>query len=207
MKDFKGLPTTSLGWVLVLHFSVQNSQLSWVNLTSCQVYLPPHLEGTILLSGGSDTAQVLFQRRLDLPTSIVGRSGRLLWNPSSQLPTMVSIVLAVGHTRVTVLRCMTHKSLAVAWSLFPKPSRNLGLSPRNRARISGANKIFGTTFVSEYIVPGLASLFALATKPATRNFVSQVRELVELLLSTCRQHQILSRVKSWVSSFGRIRDY
>lgn len=154
MKDSLDPPSTRDELSLCLRVSADNCRSSWRDLTSCRVSLPQRLDLTILVYGGSDTDRVLFQSIVDRPTSIVGRTGQIPWNPSTQLPTVVSIVLAVGQTEYILAEILARESFRLEWYVFRRPTRSHGLLPRNRVRISGASRISGTTFATERAILG-----------------------------------------------------
>ena len=190
---------------LCLRVSGDNCQSSWQTLTSCQVLLPPRLGHTIQVIGSSDTDQVLFQKRLVLPTSTVGRTGHLFWKASSQSPTMVSIVIALGHTAVTICRVLVHQNLTLEWWLYRSPTRNRGLLPRNRASISGANRICCTTLPRESETVGCMTSFVSTIKVLTKVCAHLGPPVVRLLQSIYRLLAIALPVMRSANSFEETR--
>jgi hypothetical protein len=180
---------------------------SWRHLTSCQVSLPPRSDLMIRVYGGSGTAQVLFQSIVVRPTNIVGQTGPIPWNPSTQLPTMVSIVLAVGQTEYTLERFQARKSFVLEWCVCRRPTRSRGLLPRNRVQISGANRICGTTFATERRILGLVDSFAFAIRITTKICARLGPVMARLLQSISRLPAIVSPVTWLGRCFGKTRDY
>lgn len=159
---------------LCLRVSVRNSDASWQHLTSCRVLLPPRSGIMIQIDGSSDTALARSLKELARPTSIAGRTGQILWKPSTPLPTMATIAIRHGLTVHTVLTCQVQKSLKVEWLLFRRTSGNRVLSRPSRLVRCGANKIWPTSSLNEQERLGLASLFAFATKRLTNSFARWV---------------------------------
>jgi len=207
MKDFKGRPSTRDELSLCLRISEGDCRSSWRNLTSCQVSLPQRSGLTIRVYGGSDTAQVLFQSIVDRPTSTVGLTGQIPWNPSTQLPTVVSTVIAVGQTEYILAEILARESFVLEWCVYRRPTQSRGLLPRNRVRISGASRISGTTFATEVETLGLMNLFAFAIKVLTRVSALLGPGMARLLPSIYRRLAIVSPVMLWGRCFGKIRDY
>lgn len=206
MKDSKDLPSIKDDYRLSIRKSGSNCRASWRHLTSCQVSLPRHSDLTIRVYGGSGTAQVLFQSIVVRPTNIVGQTGPIPWNPSSQLPTMVSIVLAVGQTEYTLERFQARKSFVLEWCVSRRPSRSRGLLPRSRAQVNGASKIFGTIFAIERETLGLVSLFTFVINLTTRSFARSGPVMVRLLQSISRLLATVSHVMLLDRCFGKIRN-
>jgi hypothetical protein len=192
---------------LCLRKSEGDCQSSWQDLTSCQVLLPQRSVLMIRVYGGSDMDQVLSQSIVDRPTSIVGQTGQILWNPSTQLQTVVSIVIAVGQTEYILAEISALTSFRLEWYVFRRPTRSHGLLPRSRVRISGASKISGTTFAYDRVVRGLIDLFVLTTNLLTKNFASWGPVTARLLPSIYRRLAIVSPVTLLGRCFGKIRDY
>jgi hypothetical protein len=191
---------------LCLRKSEGDCQSSWQDLTSCQVLLPQRSDLMIRVYGGSDMDQVLFQSIADRPTSIVGLTGRMLWNPSFQLQTVVSIVIAVGQTEYILAEISARESFLLEWYVFRRPTRSHGLLPRSRVRISGASKISGTTFAYDRVVLGLTDLFVSTINLLTKNFASWGPVAARLLPSIYRRLAIVSPVTLLGRCFGKIRD-
>jgi hypothetical protein len=186
MKDSVGLPSMRDELRLRLCESRDDCQNSWQDLTSCQVLLPQRSDLTIRVYGGSDTDQVLFQSIVDRPTNTVGLTGQIHWNPRFQLPTMVSIVIAVGQTEFILAEILALPSCRLEWYVSRRPTQDHGSLPRNRVRISGASKISGTTFATEAEQPGLTSLFAFAINLLTRSYALWGPGMARLLQSIYR---------------------
>lgn len=206
MKDSVSQLSIKEEYRLCLRGSEGNCPSSWQDLTSCQVLLPRHLDLMIRVYGGSGMDQVLFQSIVDLPTSTVGLIGRIPWNPSTQLPTMVSIVIAVGQTELTIAEILARESWNLEWSVFRRPTPSRGSSPRNRVRISGASKICGTTFEIDARLPGLVSLFVSTIKPLTSSFARLGLELARLLPLICQRLAIVSPATLLGRCFGVTRN-
>jgi len=207
MKDSVGRPSTRDELSLCLRISEGDCQSSWRDLTSCQVSLPQRSGLMIRVYGGSDTAQVLFQSIVDRPTNTVGLTGQIPWNPSTQLPTVFSIVIAVGQTEFTMAEILAHESFRLECCVFRRPTRSHGSLPRNRVRISGASRISGTTFATEREELGLISLFVSTIKLLTKNFALWGPGMARLLPSIYRRLAIVSPVTLLGRCFGKIRDY
>lgn len=207
MKDSVDRPSIRDELSLCLRKSEGDCLSSWQDLTSCQVSLPQRSGLMIRVYGGSDTAQVLFQSIVDRPTSTVGLIGQIPWNPSTQLPTVVSIVIAVGQTEYTLAEILARESFHLEWCVFRRPTRSHGSLPRNRVRISGASRICGTTFVNDRQILGLMDLFASAIKLIIKNFASWGPGMARLLPSIYRRLAIVSPVTLLGRCFGKIRDY
>jgi hypothetical protein len=207
MKDFKDRPSIRDELSLCLRESVDSCRTSWRNLTSCQVSLPRRSDLMIRVYGGSDTAQVLFQSIVDRPTSTVGLTGQIPWNPSFQLQTMVSIVIAVGQTEFTLVEISAQRSFHLEWCVFQRPTRNHGSLPRSRVRISGASRISGTTFAPEAETLGLISLFASAIKLLIKSCALLGPGMARSLPSIYRRLVIVSPVTLLGRCFGAIRNY
>jgi len=102
----------------------------------------------IRVYGGSGTEKALFQSIVDQPISTIGVTGQISWKASSQLPIVVSTILAVGRTEFTLDERLAQESFDLEWCVFRKPTRNLGSLP-------------GTEFA--YVVP--AEYLALLLRP------------------------------------------
>jgi hypothetical protein len=171
MKDSVDPPSMRDELRLSLRLREGDCRSSWQDLTSCQILLPPRSDPMIRVYGGSGTDQVLFQSILDLPTSTVGLTGQIPWNPSTQLPTVVSIVIAVGRTEFTLAEKLALTSFDLDYCVSRRPTRNRDSLPRSRALTCGANKVSGITLRDVANLPGLMSFFASAIKLSTRIFV------------------------------------
>jgi hypothetical protein len=207
MKDSVNRLSTRQEYSLSLRICEDNCRSSWRDLTSCLVSLPPRSGLTILQRGGSDMDQVLFQSIVDLPTNTVGLTGQIPWNPSTQLPTVVSTVIVVGQTEFILDERYAQESLLLEWYVFLRPSRSRGSLPRSRVQISGVSRISGTTFAIDADPRGLTALFAFAIKALIRSSVLWGPELARLLPSIFRRLAIVSPVTLLDRCFGKIRDY
>lgn len=208
MADAKSRRSTRLELTLglrVLH--ADHCPSSWRDLTSCQISLPPHSDLTIRMYGGSDTAQVLFQSIVDLPTNTVGRIGRIPWNASTQLPTVVSTVIAVGQTEYILDERLVHKDYVLGWYVFLRPTRSRGLLPRSRVQISGVSRISGTTFATGRRSHGLTALFASAIKALTKTYALWGPGLARLLPLIYQRLATVSPATLLGRCFGQIRNY
>lgn len=207
MKDSVSRPSIRDELRLCLRISEGDCQSSWRDLTSCQVSLPQRSGLTIRVYGGSGTDQVLFQSIVDRPTNTVGLTGQIPWNPSTQLPTVVSTVIAVGQTEYILAEILARESFLLEWYVYRRPTQSHGSLPRNRVRISGASKISGTTFATGHEDLGLESLFVLTTRLLTKTFALLGPVTARLLPSIYRRLAIVSPVTLWGRCFGVTRDY
>lgn len=206
MKDSKSRHSTMDVLAVWVRVSEPNCRFSWQDWTSCLVLLPQHLDLMILMYGGSGTDQVLSRNIVARPTSIAGLTGQIFLRPSTPLQTMVSIVIAAGHTEYTIMEVPAQMSLDLDFCVFPRPSRSLGLLPRSLVRISGVNKICGTTSVAGPEDPGLGDLFVLTINLLIRNSAFVVPGMARLLRSIYRPQAIVSAVMLLGRCFGKTRD-
>jgi hypothetical protein len=206
MKDFISRASIRDELSLFLRKSEGDCRSSWRNLTSCQVSLPQRSDLMIRVYGGSDMDQVLFQSIVDRPTNTVGLTGQIPWNPSIQLPTVVSIVIAVGQTEYILGEILAQESFLLEWYVFRRPTRSRGSLPRSRVRISGASKISGTTFANDPSVLGLIDLFVLTINRLTKSFVSWGPGAARLLPLIYQRLAIVSLVTLLGRCFGVIRN-
>jgi hypothetical protein len=174
IEGLKSHPLSDPECELCLRVSVRDSKASWQYLTSCRVLLPPRSGIMIQIDGSSDTALARSLSELARPTNLIGRTGQILWRPSTPLPTMATIAIAHGQTVHTVLTCQVQKSLKVEWLLFRRTSGSRVLSQQNRLRRCGANKIWPTTSLNDAEKAGLANLFVFTTKRLTNSFARWV---------------------------------
>lgn len=207
MKDSVGHPSTKDECRLSFHMKGTNCRASWRHLTGCQVSLPRRSGLIIRVIGGSGTAQVLFQSIAVQPTSTVGRTGRIRLNPSSQLPIMVSIIIAVGHVEYTLKEFRVRKNSVLEWCVYRRPTRGRGLLPRSRVPKCGASKISGTTLTTERRILGLVNLFAFAIRLTTKICARLGPGMARLLQSISRLPAIVSLVTLSDRCFGKTRSF
>jgi hypothetical protein len=207
MKDSVSHLSITDDYRLLIRKRGSSCRASWRHLTSCQVSSPQHLGLTIRVYGGSGTARVLFQSIGVLPTSTVGQTGPIPWNPSTQLPTMVSIVIAVGQAEYTLKEFQARKSFVLEWCVSQRPTRVRGSLPRNRVQVSGANKICGTTFATERRILGLVDSFAFAIRVTTKICARLGPGMARLLQSISRLPAIVSPVTLLDRCSGKTRNY
>jgi hypothetical protein len=207
MKDSVDPPSMRDELEVCLRLKSEDDCLSsWRTLTSCQVSLPLRSGLTIRAYGGSGTDQVLFQSIVDRPINIIGQIGQIPWNPSFQLLTMVSIVIAVGQTEFILDEVSVPPNCHLEWYVYRRPTRDHGSLPRNRVRISGANRICGTTFITEAEVVGSITSFAFAIRVITSAFAKWGPGTVRLLRSIYRVLATVSPVTLLGRCFGVTRD-
>lgn len=207
MKDSVSQLSIRDDFRLSIRKSGTTCRASWRHLTSCQVSLPLRSDLMIRVYGGSGTALVLFQSIVVRPINIIGQTGPIPWNPSTQLPTMVSIALAVGQTEYTLIEFRARKSFVLEWCVSRRPTRGRGLLPRSRVQISGASRISGITFADERRILGLVDSFAFAIRVSTKIFARLGPAMARLLQSIYRLLAIVSPVTLLDRCFGKTRNY
>ena len=149
----------------------------------------------------------LFQKLLAPLTNTVGGIGRKYWKVGSLLLIVAFTILAVGLIGVRLARGSVLRNRALVSSLSPRPTRVLGLLPRNRASTSGASKTAGTTLAPVPDEVGLEDSSHSATNHSTKHSVRRDRRRARSRPSIFRRHRIESPVTSQGSSSGVTLDY
>jgi hypothetical protein len=207
MKDSLDPPSMRDELRLSLRLREGDCRSSWQDLTSCQILLPPRSDPMIRVYGGSGTDQVLFQSTLDLPISTIGQIGQIPWNPSTQLPTVVSIVIAVGQTEFTLAEKLALTSFDLDYCVSRRPTRNRDSLPRSRVRISGVSKMLDTTSTLDVKEAGLTIFVDFTTKVLTSAFARLGLGMARWLPLIYQRLVTEFPVTSWGRCFGRTRDY